>query len=252
MYFHEWLVRERKLTQKSAKNYSWAVFCYLSKKIGVNLATVDDSSLLDELGKRLFENPEVVEADRSGKGMYKCGLNHYKAYLQERQKGFWVEEKDVKLIRDDSTISATVKETLVMARVGQGKYRNDLMKLWDGKCSVTGYKQPEFLIASHIKPWYVADNVERLDPYNGLLLTPNLDKAFDGGFISFNPRDQGKIVFSPAFVGPADLGISDDLHVRFMTPQLAAYLKYHMGNVFIRERKTRGAKSMAGSPSVTS
>ncbi|MEI3354623.1 MAG: hypothetical protein V8R49_06565 [Duodenibacillus massiliensis] len=80
-------------------------------------------------------------------------VNHYKAYLQERQKGFWVEEKDVKLIRDDSTISATVKETLVMARVGQGKYRNDLMKLWDGKCSVTGYKQPEFLIASHIKPW---------------------------------------------------------------------------------------------------
>lgn len=117
MYFHEWLVRERKLTQKSAKNYSWAVFCYLSKKIGVNLATVDDSSLLDELGKRLFENPEVVEADRSGKGMYKCGLNHYKAYLQERQKGFWVEEKDVKLIRDDSTISATVKELLIASRL---------------------------------------------------------------------------------------------------------------------------------------
>ena len=38
MYFHEWLVRERKLTQKSAKNYSWAVFCYLSKKIGVKEA----------------------------------------------------------------------------------------------------------------------------------------------------------------------------------------------------------------------
>ena len=60
MYFHEWLVRERKLTQKSAKNYSWAVFCYLSKKIGVNLATVDDSSLLDELGKRLFKTLRLL------------------------------------------------------------------------------------------------------------------------------------------------------------------------------------------------
>ena len=29
---------------------------------------------------------------------------------------------------------------------------------------------------SHIKPWRDADNQERLDAYNGLLLLPNYDK----------------------------------------------------------------------------
>jgi 5-methylcytosine-specific restriction protein A len=50
------------------------------------------------------------------------------------------------------------------------------------------------LKASHIKPWRDSDNAERLDIYNGLLLIPNLDSAFDKGYISFD--DGGKIIIS--------------------------------------------------------
>ena len=51
---------------------------------------------------------------------------------------------------------------------------------------------PTLLRASHIKPWRAASGAERLDKFNGLLLTPNLDLAFDQGLISFD--DHGQIL----------------------------------------------------------
>lgn len=82
----------------------------------------------------------------------------------------------------------TEKYQLIMARVGQGRFREDVIKRANGKCDVTGVDKTEVLIASHIKAWADCDpnSEERLDPYNGLLLTPNLDKLFDRGFISFS------------------------------------------------------------------
>jgi predicted restriction endonuclease len=50
------------------------------------------------------------------------------------------------------------------------------------------------LRASHIKPWAAADNDEKLDGYNGLLLSPHVDHLFDRGFISF--KDSGDILVS--------------------------------------------------------
>ncbi len=42
----------------------------------------------------------------------------------------------------------------------------------------------------------MCDNKERLDPYNGFLLIPNLDLAFDNGLITFDK--DGKIMVSDA------------------------------------------------------
>ena len=50
------------------------------------------------------------------------------------------------------------------------------------------------LNASHIKPWAVCSDQERLDTFNGFLLSPTYDKAFDNGYISFN--DEGIILLS--------------------------------------------------------
>ena len=56
---------------------------------------------------------------------------------------------------------------------------------------MTGYADTRVLIASHIKPWYRATNEERVNPMNGLILTPNLDKVFDLGLITFDPAEKG-------------------------------------------------------------
>ena len=38
---------------------------------------------------------------------------------------------------------------------------------------------PELLRASHAKPWAKASDIERLDSFNGLLLSVHLDAMFD-------------------------------------------------------------------------
>lgn len=40
------------------------------------------------------------------------------------------------------------------------------------------------MIASHIMPWVLASNDERLNPANGVWLVGTLDRLFDNGFSS--------------------------------------------------------------------
>ncbi|WP_081481395.1 HNH endonuclease signature motif containing protein [Treponema sp. JC4] len=54
-----------------------------------------------------------------------------------------------------------------------------------GICFISGVSDNRLLIASHIKPWSVSDNKERLDTENGFLLNVLYDKLFDLGIISF-------------------------------------------------------------------
>ncbi|TOG57266.1 HNH endonuclease, partial [Vibrio parahaemolyticus] len=136
---------------------------------------------------------------------------------------------DIKEVYESSRDS-TVKARLVDARLGQGKFRDELISLW-GSCSVSNYGLSNMLVASHIKPWRVATDLERLDPYNGLLLIPNLDKAFDSGLISFD--DKGKILISNALSDPEKLGINTDLKVSLHSEN-KEYLSYHRENVFRR------------------
>ena len=103
-------------------------------------------------------------------------------------------EEEQKLIEDQS-IEETMKSTLIMARRGQGAFR-ERVKFFEGSCRVTGVDKPELLIASHIKPWATSDNEERLNGHNGLFLSPHVDKLFDSGFISF--ENNGEILVSPS------------------------------------------------------
>ena len=49
-------------------------------------------------------------------------------------------------------IDLTTKVALVNARVGQGKFRSRVLKLWDNRCSVTRSETGDVIRASHIKP----------------------------------------------------------------------------------------------------
>lgn len=125
----------------------------------------------------------------------------------------------------------TEREAIIKSRIGQGEFRAKLIKYWE-KCSVTGCEIVVILKASHIKPWCYSDNSERLDVFNGLLLIPNLDIAFDDGLISFN--NEGKILISN-LLGSSDrdkLGINTDLSVRKIESHHIKYLEYHRRNIF--------------------
>ena len=79
------------------------------------------------------------------------------------------------------------------ARRGQGLFRSEVEHI-EHACRVTGVEVLAHLRASHIKPWSVSDDPERLDGANGLLMSPHVDHLFDQGYISF--RNKGEILVS--------------------------------------------------------
>ena len=107
------------------------------------------------------------------------------------QLSFDPEEQE---IINERTLLQTEKATLVMARRGQGIFRNRV-HLIEQKCRVTGVDADKLLIASHIKPWKLSDNDERVSGYNGLFLSPHVDKLFNDGYISFEKN--GAMLVSP-------------------------------------------------------
>ncbi|WP_323601413.1 HNH endonuclease [Pseudomonas putida] len=128
-------------------------------------------------------------------------------------------------------IESTEREAIVRARVGQGVYRHALLKHWQG-CAVSGVALASMLRASHIKPWRDATHLERLDPFNGLLLTPNLDQAFDQGLITFT--DEGDVVIAQALTTELQLalGINPQCRLRRLHDRHLNYLAWHREHVF--------------------
>lgn len=144
--------------------------------------------------------------------------------------------EDVVAILNDQNTSPTQKETLISARLGQGGFRRDVLKRWEQRCSVTGSSTLVAIRASHIKPWRVSNDQERLDPNNGLALVANLDALFDAGLISFDLS--GTLIVSPQLDSAERqrFGLSGQ-SLRLRKVPLAAsavYLLYHRNNVFRR------------------
>jgi putative restriction endonuclease len=133
----------------------------------------------------------------------------------------------------DALPTETERQEVRKARIGQGRFRQQLMEMWGGQCSVTGVRLPPVLTAAHIKPWRTATNPERLDPHNGLLLLPQYDRLFDRGYITFDP--DGRVLLSealPAESVPA-LGVRAGDRLRFVGDRHRPFFEYHRQTVFI-------------------
>ena len=89
------------------------------------------------------------------------------------------------------------------------------------------------LMRKKVYAWNVSDNEQRLDPFNGLLLQPNLDKLFDRGYITFDM--QGNITCSRLLEkgDRKSLGIDNNMHLLKFDDNLKKYLEYHQENCFI-------------------
>jgi putative restriction endonuclease len=129
-------------------------------------------------------------------------------------------------------ISETTRTALIDARLGQGRFRRELMRRWDDACAVTGCRVSAMLRASHSKPWRKSDNAERLDSNNGLILSANLDALFDSGLISFESCGRMLVAGALASEEQAEIGIPMGLR-RAPNAALCRYLAYHREHVFL-------------------
>jgi hypothetical protein len=122
---------------------------------------------------------------------------------------------------------ATQRQALVNARLGQGGYRQRMLRIWGRRCALTGCDIECVLVASHAKPWRDSSNEERLDPYNGLLLSASVDRLFDQGLIAFD--EQGRMLCSTA-LGCSDLaslGLKPAARLRQIHDRHKPYLQAH-------------------------
>lgn len=124
------------------------------------------------------------------------------------------------------------KIQLTKSRRGQGIFKANV-RLVEDRCRITGVTNMRHLRASHIKPWSVSDNNEKLDGFNGLLLSPHVDHLFDRGFISF--KDSGQLLISRE-LSPRILdqwSIEPRQNVGSFRYKQIGYLEYHRDAVFL-------------------
>lgn len=155
-------------------------------------------------------------------------------YFEENEH-FFINDKDSKEVEQDVNLDQAEKLQVLKARVGQGKYRESLLRECPF-CPITTIADDRLLIASHIKPWIKSNSKEKIDPKNGFMFTPTYDKLFDRGFISF--KDDKKIILSPwlSKMTCSKLKIAPNKFYSLlpMDEKRKEYLKYHRENIFKR------------------
>jgi predicted restriction endonuclease len=136
-------------------------------------------------------------------------------------------------LNNNTDIRDTEKEQTEKERIGQDIYRKALLEYWKSTCAVTAITIPQVLKASHAKPWKdCTTNAERLNVYNGFLLSANLDSLFDSGLISF--EDNGNIIFSKILPKSqiANLGLSPKSRLQWVDKRHIPFLEWHRDKIF--------------------
>lgn len=154
-------------------------------------------------------------------------------------------EEEIAIETDEQLTDAAIEEQIwqrpdlaprekrqqVSARLGQGAFRENVERI-EQACRVTGVLDRRHLRASHIKPWRLCDDRERLDGCNGLLLSPHIAHLFLRGHISF--ADDGRPLISrhlnPSVVTAWALDATRPLQP--FGAEQCGYLEFHRRNVF--------------------
>jgi predicted restriction endonuclease len=228
--FHNWLTENKPKVTRPDKysNTITTISNHFKKSLNrdVDLYEIRNANDLLQLKDEYFSYDEFFEKNKKGNRMYSRALDLYIEFFETNRHYSADTINEVEKITNDQTLTVLERESIILSRIGQGQFREDLIKLWNS-CAISKFDDTRFLIASHIKPWKKSDNKEKIDKYNGLLLLPTYDKLFDLGFISFD--DNGKILISK-FLNNADkLGIDSNIVINIKNEN-KKYLKYHREN----------------------
>ncbi|WP_296260874.1 HNH endonuclease signature motif containing protein [uncultured Phocaeicola sp.] len=231
--FYHYMVTYGGITPKTSSDYV--------TRLKFLAATYDiNSSLTEEHIQSILEQEETnrqnrnVYSSRKSISDFRSGLRKFLKFIQSDYHKLLQEtirEKE-KAIISSKKLTDTEKQTIISARIGQGYFRNNLIKYWHG-CAVSGCTKISLLVASHIKPWCESTNEERLDTFNGLLLLPNYDKLFDSGYITFDLT--GSMVCSK-LLSENDkkiLGLDKKLSLVDINEKHLKYLKFHKDSCFL-------------------
>lgn len=168
--------------------------------------------------------------DDKGKLSYYFRL--FADYFGEIEHPYIIEKEEKEINNSDA--SQEEKKQIIQARIGHGLYRIKLLAEAPF-CPITLVSDDRLLIASHIKPWALSNDAEKIDPKNGFIFTPTFDRLFDRGFLSFT--NDKRTILSPFLSNMtySKLGISDNKIISHLPIEgRESYLEYHRKNILKR------------------
>ena len=240
--FAEWMKEHTTLADSSIYKYSRAVNTISNDMNSLGVISGDLLSMsimqLDIAIPLILYNPEFVRKNKTGNNMYSNALKQFRLFRNVECIDDITTTEIKEVIKGYVSLKETEKDALIKSRVGQGVFRKHLIEKYNSSCIITGINEKRLLIASHIKPWAVSTNEERLSAENGLLLSPTFDKLFDCGLITF--ADTGKIIISSQIsnevVGRLHIS-KDDVFDLKPSQQMRLNLEYHRDVVFASQKR---------------
>ena len=238
MIFTEWLKKTTSLSESSIEKYSRAIGTVSTEMMAEKSISKPISEMelyeLDLAIAIIFRTPYFVSKDERGNHMYSSALKWYRCFIESFSEKEEEAKKEENKILTDSGIPITERQAIVKSRIGQGQFRDNLILKYKG-CIITGIDIPQVLVASHIKPWAVSDNKERLDVDNGLLLSATYDRLFDSGLIAFNEKGQ---VLASKFISADNLrllgiDLKNEYPIKYSS-RMENYLTYHRDVVYLK------------------
>ena len=226
------------LSENSISKYSGAVGT-ISKEMyqkGTISKPFENMSLfeLDIAIASTMNDSDFISKNIRGNHMYSNALKQYRYFISSVTEDIG-DDTCLESIVQDEQIPETERKALIQSRIGQGTFRKALFDKYHGHCIITGIDHPKLLVASHIKPWAVSSNRERLSVDNGLLLSATYDRLFDSGLITFDRH--GKIHLS-SLIGAENikrLGLSKDMCFNLLiNSTMGEYLDYHNDVLFVK------------------
>ena len=156
-----------------------------------------DNSVAMRLSNFASCDPYIINSGRTGLpgGLSICGPI-WDEYVNDKERLFY-EAKQIRASYLNQSLERQLNLTkrdfvgkdrlaAIKPRVNQDVFRTMILNNYNSRCAITGLDIQSLLVASHIIPW--ADNeTERLNPENGICLSPLYDKAFDKGLITIQP-----------------------------------------------------------------
>jgi putative restriction endonuclease len=149
-----------------------------------------------------------------------------------------IEIKFAEILAGTENLKGETKIREVKTRVNQNVFRQIVLANYNRKCAITGIDIPDLLVASHIVPWSL-NEIERLNPENGICLSALYDRAYDKGLIGITEKYQiiisselktkEKKEFYPSNFGNLS-GITLQLPQKYLPKK--EFLQFHMDTLF--------------------
>ncbi|WP_419553578.1 HNH endonuclease [Candidatus Poriferisodalis sp.] len=186
--------------------------------------------------------PDFVDRDTAGTALMLCQDNLPHGPLMEAVETVAAQIRARQLATDDAQTFRVAEQKI---RLGQHRFARNVLENYGHQCAFCDFAprslpRQKLLIASHIKPWAVSNNAERLDAANGIASCPMHDAAFDVGLITVNGglrvHRAGPLQRSLALDAGVDHNFGNALRSKLRSPSRAApnstYLAWHQENVY--------------------